>query len=89
MDVDRHDLSSNMFALRNLEKDIYEAKIGFRDAIDRDNEEQDAKVYIYTFCEHLAKLFAKLSNIRMCHEIYGLKHPHRQWEGIIALDIWY
>jgi len=88
VDVDRHDLSSNMFALRNLEKDIYEAKIGFRDAIDRDAD-QDAKVYIYTFCEHLAKLFAKLSNIRMCHEIYGLKHPHRQWEGILALDIWY
>jgi hypothetical protein len=46
-------------------------------------------VYIYTFCQHLAKLFAKLSNIRMSHEIYGFKHPHVQWEGILALDIWY
>ena len=25
----------------------------------------------------------------MCHEIYGLKHPHHEWEGILALDIWY
>jgi hypothetical protein len=47
------------------------------------------KVYIYTLCEHLAELFAKLSNIRMSHEIYGFKHPHCQWEGILALDIFY
>ena len=80
-----------MFTLRNLEQDIYDAKIRFRDAIDRDNQdaETDAKVYIYTFCEHLASLFAKLSNIRMSHEIYGFKHPHSEWEGILALDIWY
>jgi hypothetical protein len=80
-----------MFTLRNLEQDIYDAKIRFRDAIDRDNQdaETDAKVYIYTFCEHLASLFAKLSNIRMSHEIYGFKHPHAEWEGILALDIWY
>ena len=25
----------------------------------------------------------------MCHEIYGFKHPHHEWEGILALDIWY
>lgn len=25
----------------------------------------------------------------MSHEMYGLKHPHQQWEGILALDIWY
>ena len=25
----------------------------------------------------------------MSHEIYGFKHPHAQWEGILALDIWY
>ena len=34
-------------------------------------------------------MFAKLSNIRMCHVAYGFNHPHRQWEGILALDIWY
>lgn len=34
-------------------------------------------------------MFAKLSNIRMSHEIYGFKHPHTEWEGILALDIWY
>lgn len=37
----------------------------------------------------MADLFAKLSNIRMSHEIYGFKHPHTQWEGILALDVWY
>lgn len=91
VDPFRHVLTSNMFELRNLEKDIYDAKFAFRDAIDRDNKnaETDAKVYIYTFCEHLATLFAKLSNIRMSHEIYGFKHPHHEWEGMLALDIWY
>lgn len=53
------------------------------------NEFGTQKVYIYTLCEHLAELFAKLSNIRMSHEIYGFKHPHCQWEGILALDVWY
>lgn len=72
--------------MRNLANDIYAAKIGFRDCI---SSQTDAKAYIYAFCEHLAELFAKLSNIRMCHEIYGFKHPHGQWEGILALDIWY
>ena len=86
VDTHRHTLSSNLFTLRNLEKDIYDAKMGFRKSI---ADETDAKVYIYTFCEHIAKLFAKLSNIRMCHEIYGFKHPHHEWEGILALDIWY
>lgn len=84
-DVHRHTLSSNLYELRNLDNDLYNAKVEFREAI----ESQDAKVYIYTFCEHLATLFAKLSNIRMCHEIYGFKHPHTEWEGMLALDIWY
>lgn len=74
-----------MFQLRNLEKDINDAKFNFRNAIDA----SDKKSYIYVFCRHLAELFAKLSNIRMCHEIYGFKHPHHKWEGILALDIWY
>lgn len=84
-DVNRGRISSNLYQLRNLEKDIYDAKIAFRNAI----SQTDNKTCIYTFCEHLATLFAKLSNIRMCHEIYGFKHPHRKWEGILALDIWY
>lgn len=25
----------------------------------------------------------------MCHEFYGFKAPHHEWEGILALDIWY
>ena len=37
MDIYRGVLTSNMFSLRNLEKDIYDAKFAFRDAIDRDN----------------------------------------------------
>jgi hypothetical protein len=85
VDDNRRRLTTNLYQLRNLEEDIYNAKIAFREAI----ESQDEKVYIYTFCEHLATLFAKLSNIRMCHEIYGFKHPHHKWEGILALDIWY
>lgn len=40
-------------------------------------------------CEHLLSLFARLSNIRMCYEVYGLKSPHSEWEGILALDVWY
>ena len=46
-------------------------------------------MYIETFCQHLAALFAKLSNIRMSYEVYGFKHPHQEWEGVLALDIWY
>lgn len=86
VDTHKHSLTSNLYTLRNLEKDLEDAKLGFRDSI---SKETDSKVYIYTFCQHLASLFAKLSNIRMCHEIYGLKHPHLEWEGILALDIWY
>lgn len=78
-------MSSNMFNLGNLETDLYDAKISFRNAI----ENNDRKTFIYTFCDELAKLFAKLSNIRMSHEFYGFKAPHTQAEGIIALDIWY
>lgn len=90
-DTNRHPISQSLFKLRNLQKDIYDAKIAFRDAIDRDNPtaKTDAKTYIYTFCEHLAELFAKLSNIRMSYVVYGFKPPHREWEGILALDIWY
>ena len=69
-----------------MEKDIEDERTAFRNSIEN---ETDSKVYIHTFCEHLANLFAKLSNIRMCHEIYGFKHPHHEWEGILALDIWY
>ena len=25
----------------------------------------------------------------MSYEVYGLKNPHHEWEGILALDIWY
>ena len=25
----------------------------------------------------------------MCHEFYGLKSPHCEWDGMLALDIWY
>lgn len=85
VDVHRRDISQKLYGLRNLEKDIYDAKIAFRKAI----ENTDEKTYIYTFCEHLATLFAKLSNIRMSHEIYGFTPPHSQWEGMLALDIWY
>ena len=85
-DDHRRKLSCSLYSLRNLEKDLYDAKMAFRRSIEK---ETDSKVYIHTFCEHLATLFAKLSNIRMCHEIYGFKHPHHEWEGILALDIWY
>lgn len=85
VDCNRRNMTSNLYELRNLEKDLYDAKIAFRNAI----TQQDKKVYIYTLCEHLITLFAKLSNIRMCHEFYGLNSPHSQWDGIIALDIWY
>ena len=85
VDKNRHTLTSNLYALGNLKKDLEDAKDKFRDAV----LEQDSKTYIYTFCEHLASLFAKLSNIRMSHAVYGFKHPHTQWEGILALDIWY
>ena len=41
------------------------------------------------FCEKLATLFAKMSNVRMCHTFYGYRSPHSEWEGLLALDIWY
>lgn len=85
VDKNRHTLTSKLYELGNLKKDLEDAKDRFRNIV----LEQDEKAYIYTFCEHLASLFAKLSNIRMCHEVYGFKHPHTQWEGILALDIWY
>ena len=85
VDKNRHILTSNLYELGNLKKDLEDAKDRFRNVV----VEQDDKTYIYTFCEHLASLFAKLSNIRMSHEVYGFKHPHAQWEGILALDIWY
>ena len=34
-------------------------------------------------------MFAKLSNIRLCKSEYGFKSPHLEWEGVLALDIWY
>ena len=94
VDKFRHTLSSNLYELRNLKKDLEDAKVAFRNAItyivdEETKERKSYQVYIYTLCEHLAELFAKLSNIRMSHEIYGLKHPHYKWEGILALDIWY
>ena len=94
IDRNRQKMTSTLFELGNLDKDIYDAKIGFRDSIRRIQRQDviqntDGKVYIETFCQHLATLFAKLSNIRMCHEVYGFKYPHEQWEGILALDIWY
>lgn len=78
-------MSSSLYELKNLDNDLYTAKVKFREAI----AETDSKAYIYIFCEHLAELFAKLSNIRMSHEIYGFKYPHSEWEGMLALDIWY
>lgn len=85
MDVHRHEIAPELFKLRNLRKDLEDAKDAFRQAV----KDTDSKSYIYVFCEQLATLFAKLSNIRMSHVIYGFQHPHRQWEGILALDIWY
>ena len=85
-DRNRHQISSSLFELRNLQKDIDDIKESFRDSI---QVKTDAKAYIYTFCEHVAELFAKLSNIRMSCIAYGFKQPHAQWEGILALDIWY
>ena len=90
-DANRRKMTSCMYKMGNLEKDLYDAKIAFRDAITYvdDDGEQTRKVYMQVFAEHLATLFAKLSNIRMCHEFYGFKAPHHEWEGILALDIWY
>lgn len=85
VDENRRPLTSNLYKLRNLEKDLYDAKVKFREAI----LDTDEKAFIYVFCEHLATLFAKLSNIRMSHEFYGFKIPHHEWEGMLALDIWY
>lgn len=81
-------MSSNLYTLMNLKKDLEDAKVAFRNVISLDDG-LNKQVYIYTLCEHLASLFAKLSNVRMSHEIYGFKHPHAQWEGILALDVWY
>ena len=86
MDGNRHPISTNLFKLRNLQKDIEDVKESFRKSV---SEETDAKAYIYTFCEHIAELFAKMSNIRMSYVVYGFKQPHTEWEGILALDIWY
>ena len=90
-DANRRKMTSCMYKMGNLEKDLYDAKIAFRDAITYvdDDGEQTRKVYMQVFAEHLATLFAKLSNIRMCHEFYGFKAPHHAWEGILALDTWY
>ena len=82
VDEYRGKMTSTLFKLGNLEKDVYDAKIAFRNAIFNESKEKglvqqtDAKVYIETFCQPLATLFAKLSNIRMSHEIYGFKPPH-------------
>ena len=84
-DRNRHPVTSTLFELGNLKRDLEEAKTSFRAAV----AATDGKTGIYTFCEHLATLFAKLSNIRMSHVIYGFKHPHHEWEGVLALDIWY
>jgi hypothetical protein len=91
IDKNRHKMSSKLYELGNLKKDLEDAKVAFRNAISYidEHEQKTRQVYIYTLCEHLATLFAKLSNIRMSHEIYGFKHPHTQWEGILALDVWY
>ena len=85
VDENRHPLTEKLFELRNLEKDIHDAKLEFRELIAK----TDSKTYIYTFCDRLATLFAKLSNIRMSHVFYGYKHPHSDWEGVLALDVWY
>ena len=85
-DKNRQKITTNLYRLRNLQKDIEGVKDSFRKSV---NEKTDAKVYIYTFCEHIAELFAKMSNIRMSYIVYGFKQPHEEWEGILALDIWY
>lgn len=84
-DKNRRPVTSKMLSLRNLAKDLNDARVEFGNAICRTDE----KTYIHVFCEHLATLFAKLSNVRMSHEFYGFKAPHHEWEGILALDIWY
>lgn len=91
IDKHHHKLSSKLYELGNLKKDLEDAKVAFRNAITylEKGEQKTYQVYIYTLCEHLAELFAKLSNIRMSHEFYGLKHPHCRWEGMLALDVWY
>ena len=85
-DRNRRKISTNLYRLRNLQKDIEGVKDSFRRSV---SDETDAKTYIYTFCEHIAELFAKMSNIRMSYLVYGFKQPHEEWEGILALDIWY
>ena len=85
-DKNRQKITTNLYRLRNLQKDIEDVKESFRKSV---SEETDAKTYIYTFCEHMAELFAKMSNIRMSYLVYGFKQPHEEWEGILALDIWY
>ena len=74
VDKFRHTLSSNLYELRNLKKDLEDAKVAFRNAItyiadEETKERKSYQVYIYTLCEHLAELFAKLSNIRMSPEM--------------------
>ena len=87
-DANRRAITSTMYELGNLEQDLQDSKMAFREAL-KHVDGGYKQVYLYTFCEHIATLFAKLSNIRMCHEIYGFKPPHHEWEGILALDIWY
>lgn len=88
-------MASVLHKLGDLEKDLHDVKVSFRnDIVGHDTEsggslQRNAKDSIYVLCDHLFKLFATLSNVRMCHEIYGLKSPHSKWEGILALDIWY
>ena len=87
-DANRRAITSTMYELGNLEQDLQDSKMAFREAL-KHVDGGYKQVYLYTFCEHIATLFAKLSNIRMCHEIYGFKPPHHEWEGVLALDIWY
>ena len=87
-DAHRHQITSTMFKLGNLERDLEESKTRFREALSH-HDGGYKQVYLHLFCEHLANLFAKLSNVRMCHEIYGFQPPHHEWEGILALDVWY
>lgn len=85
IDVNRRPITSTLYELYDLQKDIYDAKISFRNAIvgkdsltldSGETVEKNAKNSIFVFCDHLFKLFSKLSNVRMCHEIYGMKAPH-------------
>ena len=46
VDKNRHILTSKLYSLGNLKKDLEDAKDRFRDVV----VEQDDKTYIYTFC---------------------------------------